>query len=133
MRKYLDAIILGAILAFAWASAFAGVNPISCVQSVTAGTGMTVSGTNPNPTVSLSATDSQAETFTSSITVTGNLETDGYFQTFSRTKAQLGAIVPTAVGQLYYCSDCTALRTCISTGTAQGAFSSPVAATTACN
>lgn len=57
----------------------------------------------------------------------------GFLQLFSRTAAQLGAITPSVVGQMYYCSDCTALRTCISTGTAQGAFSSPVAATTACN
>lgn len=56
-----------------------------------------------------------------------------YFQLASKTKAQLAVYTPTAVGQKFYCSDCSALRECISTGTAQGAFSSPVAATTGCN
>lgn len=51
----------------------------------------------------------------------------------SLTKAQLGATVPARAGDIYYCSDCTTLRMCVSTGTVQGAFSSPVAATTPCN
>lgn len=51
----------------------------------------------------------------------------------SLTVAQIGATVPTRVGQMYYCSNCTALRVCVSTGTTVGSFSSPVSATTGCN
>lgn len=51
----------------------------------------------------------------------------------SFTKAQIGQLTPKYTFQLIGCSDCTALRTCISTSTAQGGWASPVAATTACN
>jgi hypothetical protein len=51
----------------------------------------------------------------------------------SHTKAQFGSIVPASAGQDYYCSDCTTLDTCVSTGTTVGAFASPVSRTTACN
>lgn len=50
----------------------------------------------------------------------------------TRTVVQIAAIAPKLAGQLVYCSDCTALRVCVSTGTVVGAWSSPVAATTAC-
>jgi len=52
---------------------------------------------------------------------------------YSRTVAQIGLITPRAVGEMFYCSNCTALRMCISTGTVVGSFASPVAATTVCN
>jgi hypothetical protein len=51
----------------------------------------------------------------------------------SHTKAQFGSIIPASAGQDYYCSDCTTLDTCVSTGTTVGAFASPVSRTTACN
>ena len=49
----------------------------------------------------------------------------------SRTKAQLQTGVPanpTAVGEMYYCSDCTVSRIVVSTGTATGAFSDAMGA-----
>lgn len=51
----------------------------------------------------------------------------------SQTAAQILTIAPSQVGQLIYCSNCTALRVCVSTGTVAGAWSSPVATTVACN
>lgn len=63
----------------------------------------------------------------------GTMTVTGYMQLASKTKSQLSLTTPTVVGQQYYCSDCTTLRTCISSGTLQGAFSSPVAVATACN
>lgn len=64
---------------------------------------------------------------------TVTIPNDGGIGLYSRTVAQLQALSPKYVGEQFYCSNCTALRICVSTGTAQGAFSSPVAATTACN
>jgi hypothetical protein len=41
----------------------------------------------------------------------------------SKTSAQIGALTPTAVGQAYYCSDCTVSAVCVSTGTTLASFS----------
>lgn len=57
----------------------------------------------------------------------------GYIQNASKTLAQIQAITPTAVGQSYYCSNCTTDAVCVSTGTGPGAFSRVSARTTACN
>lgn len=146
--------MIGLVLILLAITVYANVTPINCVQSVTPGVGLVTSG-GTNPTVSLSPTDTQVETYTSSVTISGNVgitgtinapltvtssetvkanfEVDGYLQLFSRTNAQLAAITPVAVGEMYYCSDCTTLRTCISTGTVVGSFASPVSATTVCN
>lgn len=78
--------------------------------------------------------------FNSSVTVNSGLTVInssmsvlGYTQLATKTVALLQAITPTAVGQMYQCSNCTAFTFCVSTGTTRGAFSSPVAKTTACN
>lgn len=57
----------------------------------------------------------------------------GFIQFASYAKATFATTTPAAVGQQYYCSDCTALTICISTGTTRGAWSSPTSRTTACN
>ena len=46
----------------------------------------------------------------------------GPMRLYSRTKAQILALTTVAVGDAYYCSDCTAVLICVSTGTAKGAF-----------
>jgi len=47
----------------------------------------------------------------------------GPFTLYSRTKAQLEGTSPTAVGQMYYCSDCsTSKGVVVSTGTSMGPF-----------
>ncbi len=51
---------------------------------------------------------------------------------YARTKAQIAAITPSSTFEMYGCSDCGAVRVCISTGTAVGAFSLITSSTTAC-
>lgn len=43
---------------------------------------------------------------------------NGGLQVWSRTKAQVDALVPEAVGQIIFCSDCSTANICVSTGTA---------------
>lgn len=52
---------------------------------------------------------------------------------YSRTKAQILALTPAAAGQAYYCSDCTAVTVCVSTGTGAGAFTKVDDRTAACD
>ncbi len=52
---------------------------------------------------------------------------------YSRTKAQILALTPAAAGQIYFCSDCTAVSICVSTGTAAGAFVKATDKTAACD
>lgn len=71
-------------------------------------------------------------TFTSSITAAG-IVTSSRFQLSSKTLAQLQALAPDAVGELYYCSNCTTDGIVVSTGTAIGAWARVSARTTAIN
>lgn len=48
----------------------------------------------------------------------------GYTVHGSSTTGGLAGTIPSAVNQMWYCSDCANALTCISTGTAKGAFSS---------
>lgn len=52
---------------------------------------------------------------------------------YSRTKAQILALTPAAAGQAYYCSDCTAVTVCVSTGTGAGAFTKVTDRAAACD
>lgn len=52
----------------------------------------------------------------------GNLSFDTPSLT-SKTHAQIVALTPKRTGQPYYCSDCSTVPVCVSTGTAVGAFS----------
>lgn len=51
----------------------------------------------------------------------------------SLTKAQISTAVPGLVGVQYYCSDCSTVPVCISTGTTVGSFSLITARASACN
>ncbi len=62
----------------------------------------------------------------------GSPPTWGTPQLTSQTKTQIAAITPSAVGQMYYCSDCATLANCVSTGTVVGSFSSPINTGTPC-
>lgn len=73
-----------------------------------------------------------------SVTLTGLVSQStttmtGGFSFFSRTIAQLNAMTPANVGQTYYCSNCAQQAICVSTGTGQGAFTSPHDKATHCN
>ena len=57
-------------------------------------------------------------TFGSSVTVAG-IGSTSFIGFASKTKAQLQAITPTVVGQVYYCSNCAnSVNAVVSTGTA---------------
>lgn len=104
-------------------------NDINFINS----SGVTYAALSANP-VGGGVTVSKASGLTVSFGVSAaTITASGYIQKASKTKAQLALITPTVVGQEYYCSDCSSLLTCISSGTAQGAFASPVSKTTACN
>lgn len=65
--------------------------------------------------------------------VAGNLRIDsGFLQLTSQTSAQIKAATPKAVGEYYYCSNCTTVTTCVSTGTVVGAWSLITNKTGAC-
>lgn len=69
-------------------------------------------------------------------TVTGGtavIVTAGPIRSYSRTKAQILAIASPAIGDEYYCSDCTAVTKCVSTGTVVGSFVKIDARTAACD
>ena len=77
-------------------------------------TGMTNTGTFVN-TGALSAT-------TTVTGGTGLIATAGPIRPYSRTKAQILAITSVALGDTYYCNDCTAVTLCVSTGTTVKSF-----------
>lgn len=59
--------------------------------------------------------------------------TAGFIQLYSRSQAQIEALTPAAVGQVYFCNDCTLTAVCVSTGTAVSAFASVGALATDCD
>lgn len=63
-----------------------------------------------------------AITGTTSVTGAKVVVSGGPLTFYSRTKAQINAIATVAVGDTYYCSDCTAVTHCASTGTVVGSF-----------
>ena len=50
------------------------------------------------------------------------LDVSGTIGAWSRTMAQINALVPTAVGQIVFCNNCTVTNLCVSTGTAVAQF-----------
>jgi hypothetical protein len=52
---------------------------------------------------------------------------------YSRTQAQIEAIVPGAAGKVYYCSDCTVTTVCVSTSATTLSWVSVGALATACD
>ena len=69
---------------------------------------------------------------TVNISSNGFTMTQGYIQLYSRTHAQITAFIPKAVGEEYYCNDCSVVPTCISTGTVLGAWALSTSKTSAC-
>ncbi len=53
---------------------------------------------------------------------TNIIATAGFIQTYSRSLAQIMAITPTAVGQVYFCNNCSPVEMAMSTGTSVGMF-----------
>lgn len=56
----------------------------------------------------------------------------GFWEPYSRTKAQIDALVPTKVGQVIYASDTTLPGLCVSTGTAAAQWRKMESATLGC-
>ena len=69
-----------------------------------------------------------AQSFTALQTLTAGLKLTG-----AKNKATLKAYTPSAAGELWYCSDCSATTLAISTGTAAGGVSDIIGKTTAIN
>lgn len=84
-----------------------------------------------NPTASITS----AGVITGSTLVTGAKVTAsaGAVTLYSRSKAQINAITPVAVGEVYYCNDCTSEVICVSTRTAVGGISKGTDRTAHCN
>lgn len=78
-------------------------------------------GTGANMTVGGSLTVAGASTLTGAVAVSSNTVLSGFLQLFPRTLAQLQALTPAAVGQVYFCSNCVA-SVCVSSGTAVDQF-----------
>lgn len=77
---------------------------------------------NANGVASLSVTGGLSAAYgVSAATFTAT----GFIQSLSRTSAQLLAIAPSAVGQQYFCSDCSPTKMVVSTGTSAGNFADP--------
>jgi len=76
-----------------------------------------VSFPSSNLNMNLNNITNVASLVSSSITLTG------YFQAGSKPHAAITALTPSAVGQIYQCSDCSTVPVCISTGTSVGAWS----------
>jgi hypothetical protein len=65
---------------------------------------------------------------TSAVSFT-NLTNLGWLKLYPRTMAQLLLVSPGAVGEVYFCSNCTPAKMVVSTGTAAGNFSDAVGGT----
>lgn len=91
--------------------------------AVTMGADGTVSTMAANGALAVHASVT-APAITGSTSVSGAkvVVTGGPLSFYSRTKAQINALVTPAVGDTYYCSDCTAVTHCASTGTVVGSF-----------
>lgn len=63
---------------------------------------------------------------------TGGVVSPRILQLTSKTAAQIRALTPTAVGQKYFCSDCTTVPECVSTGTAVYQWSLSTNRTSSC-
>lgn len=113
----------------------------TAVSGVVAGTGVhniagrfSASGGTTN--VGLDVTGQEVLAGSMTVTqgiVTSTMTVTDFLQLASKTVAQFAATAPGAADKVFACSDCTALKICISTGSAQGAWSSPVSKTTPCN
>lgn len=72
--------------------------------------------------------DQNADTTASPSFVAASI-TGGALQVYSRSMAQLLSVTPSAVGRVYFCSDCTPAKLVVSTGTSAGNFADPAGGT----
>ena len=112
MKKLLVAFVLGLLAATGIGYAIT-VNPASNV---------TADSDNTAGTIVLR--DTSGNFAASAITATSIVASAqvGAVRSWSRTKAQFDVLVPTAVGEVYFCSNCSTPNLCVSTGTAASQF-----------
>lgn len=96
-------------------------------NSIAIGNGALYTDSNKAQIGGQPGTGMEVEMFVSSFTAN-----NGWIQLAPRTIAVLRSMTPTAVGQSYYCSDCTNFQVCTSSGTGVGAYASPISRTTTC-
>lgn len=101
---------------------------------VTMGAAGTVSTITTGGAASFHASVSApAITGTTSVTGAKVVVSGGPLQLYSRTQAQIEAFTPSAVGEVYYCNDCTATSVCVSSAAAVMSWVSVVNPATACD
>lgn len=110
---------------YASSSTTSGVGLVSIGYNANTASGLSyASAIGANSFVSSSNTMQLGGTGSAAVVVSMSSATvTGYYQFASKTLAQLHALVPTAVGQEYYCTDCTVDGKTVSTGTVVGSFS----------
>lgn len=74
-----------------------------------------------------------ASTLTGATALTGAVTIGGQLNLYSRSQAQIEAIIPGVAGAVYYCNDCTATTICVSTSATALSWVSAVAPGTACD
>ena len=82
--------------------------------------------------VSLAAVQGATITGTTSVAGAKVNATAGALGLYSRSASQIVAIDPVAAGEMYYCSDCTTVAVCVSTGTAAADWALITDKTAAC-
>lgn len=83
--------------------------------------------------VSAAAVQGATVTGTTSVSGAKVSVTAGPLTLYSRTQAQIEAFTPAAVGEVYYCNDCTATSVCVSSAAAVMSWVSVVNPATACD
>lgn len=70
--------------------------------------------------------DGNVNVYTGNNTLTASFRDTGGFRLYSRTIAQLNAITPDAVGEAFYCNNCSPAKIVVSTGTSAGNFADAI-------
>ena len=92
--------------------------PVATVYAGAISGAATVAGTAFTATGAISgATVSGTTSVTSPLYIA-----TGAIRLYSRSKAQILALTSVAIGDAYYCNDCTAVTMCVSTAAAKGSF-----------
>lgn len=112
MKNTVIAFIVGLIMATGIGYAIT-VNPASAVTADSANTGLTIPYRDTSGAFAMGALAATSVVASAQV---------GPVRTYSRTKAAFDALVPTVVGEIYFCSDCSTPNLCISTGTAISQF-----------
>ena len=114
----------------AWVLESGGTLTIKSGGSLIANTGAIVSISSSVTSNNLSLTygiSAATGTFSGAVSAgtlsATTITASSFIQHASLSAAIIKALTPVAVGQIYYCSDCSTVPLCVSTGTAVGAFS----------